>query len=606
MTNIKSLFHVLSLTSIIIVVCYSSGVYCQQLPAGKYLLKIIYVDKDSSFNSQPLKLQTTFSSQLQCFDYCNKLTALLNSKGYPAASVDSVLYDSSYAFVQLFLGGRQYLVQLRTVSIDKKALDVSGFTEKGFINKPFNIAQLESIKQRILNYYEKNGYPFAGVYLDSIRQSVDTMNAVLKVIKGPLYHIDSISVKGKIRISNSFLQRYLSIPNGSIYNKEKLDQVSKRLLELPYVQEQQPSELLMLGTGSVLDLYLAPKKSSQVNFLIGFLPANSQTNKLQLTGDVNLNLRNALGHGETILLNWQQLQISSPRLNLGFQQPYIFKSALGLDFAFDLFKKDSTFLQLNAQIGIQYLMSANQSGKIFFQNQSSFLLASGVDTNLVKATHQLPANIDVKAVNIGLDYELNTTNYRVNPRSGNEFKLISSVGIKTISPNNEILNLTDPSFNFASLYDSIKLKSYQLRTRLMAAHYFSIGKGSTLKAIFTGGLYSSQSIFRNELFQIGGYKLLRGFDEESIYATRYGVFTFEYRNLVGLNSYLFTFVDAGWVKNKYQATNVSNNFVSTGLGLVFETKAGLLNMSFAVGKRNDVKFDLRQAAKIHFGYINFF
>jgi outer membrane protein assembly factor BamA len=426
------------------------------------------------------------------------------------------------------------------------------------------------------------------------------------VIKGPLYHIDSISVKGKIRISNSFLQRYLSIPNGSIYNKEKLDQVSKRLLELPYVQEQQPSELLMLGTGSVLDLYLAPKKSSQVNFLIGFLPANSQTNKLQLTGDVNLNLRNSLGHGETILLNWQQLQISSPRLNLGFQQPYIFKSAFGLDFAFDLFKKDSTFLQLNAQIGIQYLMSANQSGKIFFQNQSSFLLASGVDTDLVKATHQLPANIDVRAVNIGLDYELNTTNYRFNPRSGNEFKLISSVGIKTISPNNEILDLTDPSFNFASLYDSIKLKSYQLRTRLMAAHYFSIGKGSTLKAIFTGGLYASQSIFRNELFQIGGYKLLRGFDEESIYATRYGVLTFEYRNLIGLNSYLFTFVDAGWVKNKYQATNVSNNFVSTGLGLVFETKAGLLNMSFAVGKRNDVKFDLRQAAKIHFGYINFF
>ena len=606
MTNIKSIFHVLSLTSIIIAVCYSSGVYCQQLPAGKYLLKIHYIDKDSSFNSQPLKLQTTFNSQLQCFDYCNKLPALLNSKGYPAASVDSVFYDSLFAGIQLFLGTQQYLVQLRMVNIDRKAMDASGFTEKGFINKPVDIARLENIKQRILNYYEKNGYPFAGVYLDSIQQNADTMNAVLKVIKGPLYHIDSIRVKGKIKMSNSFLQRYLGIPNGSIYNKEKLDQVSKRLLDLPYVQEQQPSELLMLGTGSVLDLYLVPKKSSQINFLIGFLPANSQTNKLQLTGDVNLNLKNALGKGETILLNWQQLQISSPRLNLGFQQPYIFKSAFGLDFAFDLFKKDSTFLQLNAQIGIQYLMSANQSGKIFFQNQSSFLLASGVDTNLVKATHQLPPNIDVKAVNIGLDYELNTTNYRFNPRMGNELKLVSSVGIKTISPNSDILNLKEPGFDYASLYDSIKLKSYQLRAKLTAAHYFSVGKGSTVKAVFNSGIYSSQSIFRNELFQIGGYKLLRGFDEESIYATRYGVITMEYRNLVGLNSYLFTFIDAGWVKNKYQSVNISNNFISGGLGIVFETKAGLLNMSFAVGKRNDVKFDLRQAAKIHFGYINFF
>lgn len=606
MTAIKTILQYLSFATMLIVVCHSFNVCAQQLPSNQYLLKINYIGKDSSFKSQPLKLQSSFPSQVQCFDYVNKLTGLLNSKGYLAASVDSVFYDSTFASVQLFLGSQQVLVQLRTAGIEKRALDMSGFSEKGYLNKPVNIAQLQFIKERVLNYYEKNGYPFAGVLLDSIQQTADTIVATLKVIKGPLYHIDSIRVKGKVKISKSFLQRYLSIPNGSIYNKDKLDQVSKRFLELPYLQEQQPSELLMLGSGSVLDVYLLPKKSSQVNFLLGVLPANNQTNKLQFTGDVNLNLRNALGNGETILLNWQQLQISSPRLNLGYQQPYIFKSAFGFDFSFDLFKKDSTFLQLNAQVGIQYLLSANQSGKIFIQNQSSILLASGVDTNLVKANRELPPNIDVRAVNIGLDYELNSTNYRFNPRSGSEVRLISSVGIKTISRNNEILNLTGTSFDYATLYDSIKLKSYQLRAKLTAAHYFSVGKGSALKTAFNGGVFSSQSVFRNELFQIGGYKLLRGFDEESIYATQYGVLTVEFRNLVGLNSYLFTFMDAGWAKNKYQQINISNSFISAGLGLVFETKAGLLNMSFAVGKRNDLKLDLRQAAKIHFGYINFF
>ena len=99
---------------------------------------------------------------------------------------------------------------------------------------------------------------------------------------------------------------------------------------------------------------------------------------------------------------------------------------------------------------------------------------------------------------------------------------------------------------------------------------------------------------------------MRGFDEESIYATQYGVATAEYRYLVGFNSYLFAFIDAGWVKNKYQIVDVNNNYISAGLGLLFETKLGLLNMSFAVGKRNDVNFNLRQASKIHFGYINYF
>jgi hypothetical protein len=65
-------------------------------------------------------------------------------------------------------------------------------------------------------------------------------------------------------------------------------------------------------------------------------------------------------------------------------------------------------------------------------------------------------------------------------------------------------------------------------------------------------------------------------------------------------------MDAGWAKNKYQDVDVNNSFISGGIGLVFETKAGLLNISFAVGKRDDVNFDLRQAAKIHFGYINYF
>ena len=362
----------------------------------------------------------------------------------------------------------------------------------------------------------------------------------------------------------------------------------------------------MLGSGSILNLYLAPKRSSQANFLIGFLPSASQTGKLQLTADVNLDLKNALNTGETILLNWQQLQPKSPRLNLGYQQPYIFNSSFGIDFLFDLYKKDSTFLQLNAQLGLQYILSANQSGKVFMQWQNSFLLGDGVDTNQVKATKKLPPNIDVTAVNFGLDYDWNKTDYRLNPRTGNEIKVTTSVGIKNIKRNNEILSIKDPSFNYATLYDSLKERAYQFRIKLMAAHYFPVGKQATVKAAVNVGVFNSPGTFRNELFQIGGYRLLRGFDEESIYATQYAVLTTEYRYRLALNSFLFGFVDAGWVRSKYQAVNVKNTFIGTGLGLAFETKFGLLNISYAVGKRDDVQFSLREASKIHFGYVNYF
>ncbi len=571
-----------------------------------YVLRINFTDKDSLFNPGVLKLQTTFSNQPVLITYIDKLPVLLASKGYPVASVDSSWTEGSVSFVNVYLGTKYNWVQLSPVNIEKKVLDEAGFRDKNFLDKPINLSQLQLLQERILNHYEKEGYPFASVYLDSVQIINDRISASLKADKGLLYHVDSIRIYGNAKISKSFLQHYLYISPGSNYNKEKLQQVDKRMLELPYITTVQLSDLTMLGTGSVLNLYLQQKKSSQVNFLIGFLPAANNTGKLQLTGDVNLDLKNLLGSGEGILLKWQQLQPKSPRLNLGYNQPYIFNSPFGFDLLFDLFKKDSNFLQVNAQLGLQYVLSANKTGKIFVQWQNTSLLSGAVDTNFIKAQKKLPVNIDVNAVNVGLNYEWIRTNYRYNPKSGNEINIITIVGVKKVKQNTDIINIKDPSFNYASLYDSIKPRSYQLRLRLSGAHYFPVGRSAVLKAALNSGLYASPGIFRNELFQIGGYKLLRGFDEESIYATRYGVATAEYRYIFDLNSYLFFFVDAGITKNKYQSVNVNNQFIGTGLGLVYETKLGLLNLSYAIGKRDDVKFTLKGSSKIHIGYINYF
>lgn len=574
--------------------------------SAQYKLNIQFIDKDKSFDPQPLKLQTNFTSQPACTAYIYDLPKLLRSKGYPTISVDKISEQTNYTDINLFLGKQYHWIKLKPSGIEKKAMDEAGFVEKNFSGKLLNMPQLQLMQEHILNYYENNGFPFAAVFLDSVILDDDKMDALLKVDRGPLYHLDSMKLFGKARISKRFLQHYLGLPKGALYNKGKLEQVSKKMLELPYLQEVQPNDVVMLGTGALLRLYLAPKRSSQFNFLIGVLPNANQSGKLQVTADVNLDLKNVLNNGESILLKWQQLQTKSPRLNLGYQQPYIFNSAFGVDFLFDLFKKDSSFLQINAQLGLQYILSASQSGKVFVQWQNSFLLGSGVDTNLVIATKKLPPNIDVSAVNIGLDYDWSKTDYKLNPRTGNEMRFIISAGIKNIKKNNQITDIKDPTFNYATLYDSIKPRSYQFRIKLTAAHYFPVGKQATVKTAFNGGLFSSQHTFRNELFQIGGFKLLRGFSEESIYATQYAVLTAEYRYRLTLNSFFFAFADGAWVKYKYQAVNLSNIFIGAGVGLAYETKFGLLNISYAAGKRDDVKFSLREASKIHFGYVNYF
>ena len=578
---------------------------------SKYNLHVKGADKDSATIVAKAGLQTIFASRTACTDYINRLTSNLQSKGYVTASVDSLNYDSTSARIVLFLGELYLWAQLDAKNIEVPILDAIGWREKMFANKPIDFTQVQVWEERILNHLENNGFPFARVYLDSLQLDNDKVFALLKVNKGPAYKIDSIRLYGNAKISNAYLQRYLEIPNGSIYSKEKLLRINKKIRELTYVEEDKPADLTMLGTGSVLNMYLRQKKSSQVNILIGFLPNNNQlsSKKLLITGEGNLNLKNALGSGETIGLNFQALQVESQRLNLIYQQPYLFKSPLGLDFYFDIFRKDSSFVNINLQLGAQYILNNNQSGKLFIQKVQTIINQGGVNAPLVIQTRRLPDVADVNSVNLGVEYDFNNTDYRLNPKKGNEFHIITSIGTKNVKKNNEVVDLkdpNDPTFDFEKLYDTIKLKTYQFRLRATAAKYFPLPNNrSTVKTAINAGMFQSGNTFRNELFQLGGYKLLRGFDEESQYLSQFAIATVEFRYLVGQNSFFYALADGGWGRNSSQNVKLNYTYFGTGLGLAFETKAGIFNLAWAVGKRNDTELNLRQS-KIHFGFVNYF
>jgi hemolysin activation/secretion protein len=139
----------------------------------------------------------------------------------------------------------------------------------------------------------------------------------------------------------------------------------------------------------------------------------------------------------------------------------------------------------------------------------------------------------------------------------------------------------------------------------MTAKYFKTGRQTTLKTALNGGWVQSPTLFRNELFQLGGFQLLRGFDDERFFASSYLVLTTEYRLLTGQNSFLYAFWDGARIWNRSQLANTAGWFWGTGFGVTFDTRAGLFNVAFAVGKEEELPVNLRQM-KIHFGYLSFF
>ena len=118
-------------------------------------------------------------------------------------------------------------------------------------------------------------------------------------------------------------------------------------------------------------------------------------------------------------------------------------------------------------------------------------------------------------------------------------------------------------------------------------------------------VFGNSTIFKNELFRIGGLKTLRGFDEESIYVSTYVIPTIEYRFLFAQNSNLLLFTEGAWYENNSNGMYIKDMPMSVGAGINFETKAGILSLNYAIGNQFGNGFDVR-SGKIHFGLTALF
>ena len=178
---------------------------------------------------------------------------------------------------------------------------------------------------------ENNGYPFARVWLDSIR--IDTTGGVygnLIVDRGTLRHIDSFYVDGDARISRAYLMRYLGIHEGEVYSESKMRNITARLRELQFIEEDKPWTIAFKAYDTRLTLDLKTKKANQLNLLIGLQPNTAATGKFLLTGDATAAFQNLLGKGESFGVHYENLQAQSPSLKADFLYPYLFNTALAL------------------------------------------------------------------------------------------------------------------------------------------------------------------------------------------------------------------------------------------------------------------------------------
>ena len=562
-----------------------------------------YLHINTSSNDQEILNQinypTYFQNQDSIDNTLNNLLQDLQQKGYYAASIDTTYFQDSTFTAALYVGDLYNQFQIQNGNIPKDIWNKARLNI--YENKALTVQQVEALKESLLVYSENNGHPFAVVRLDDIQIIKKVIKAHLFWETGPLITIGALKIEGKQQvISTTYLQNYLDIQSGTLFNKEKIEEATLKLQELPFLQSTRNPTALFEDDKADLYFFLEPQKANRFDFLIGVLPNNQETGKVLLTADIDAAFYNQFGKGEQFSIQFEQLRPETQQLNIAFNLPYLLNTPLGIDVDFGLYKRDTTYRDLNWRVGVQYQFSSSQHLTAFTQSLTTTLLS--LDQNQIIEQQQLPPNLDTRYTAFGLAYLFEKLDYRLNPRKGWTLSFQGSAGFKNILVNENIATLLNPSNPTESLYDDLQQKSFQYRLEGELSTYFPIQQRSTVLFKLTGStIIAEQILFNNEKYRIGGARLLRGFDEQSIFTDAYALGTLEYRYLIGKRSYFNVFSDNAWVRNE----QINNWLLGLGAGMAFETKAGIFEISYALGKTDQTPFDFK-AAKIHFGFINEF
>ena len=554
---------------------FSFFFFGQIIQVNYKLLDNITIQKNKDFKSFEIKKIEELNSILE-----NNKNQWFE-KGYYLASFKPLYISSTEIEVLVEIGSHfpdvaivihdSIKSQLRSFGIEnisKNSLKTSPSLFKLFIEKT-------------LKAYANNGYPFAQVFFTKQEIIEQQIEIQMNISSGKIYRFSDIIVKGDSSISKSTVQNLIGIKINDIYSEEKLSSIDRILQQTNFINVLKKSELLFTENGVELFVYLENQKMSSMNGALGLQP-NPQSQRIGLTGDVQIKLLNVFKKAELIDLNWRSIEPQTQALQAKLNYPFLFKSPFGIDFKFNLYKRDSTFLDLKSFIGIQYSFKNNIQLKGFYQfNTSEILSKTPNPTSLFSYLAPIKLN------SYGLSLQYKRINYLPNPSKGFSMYIETSIGNRTIKKENTALE-----------------KSYVYKSIFQYVRYIPITKRNIIKVGINFESYTSSTIFQNERYRFGGLNSLRGFNEEELFASTKLISSLEYRFLLDKNSNVFVFCDQGIYEDNSLKYKNDMPF-GIGAGISFGSRLGIFSISYALGKQFNNPIEFRNG-KIHFGYITYF
>lgn len=499
----------------------------------------------------------------------------LNKKGYLQSELDSLFKTDSLFIAEFTIGQKTETIRIFFNSADfnlprKKLAQVSSIITDEYFEIPFE--EITNTLEFLLNSFEKQGSTFSKLQLQRIRLENKLAFADLVVTRTIPRKIDRVLIKGYEKFPEKYIPFDLNLKLNSTYTINKLKNASNAIQTLTFVEETKPPEVLFTNDSTFIYLYLKKKNANRFDGVIGF-NSKEEGNGIEFNGYLDLLFNNIFNSGESIALFWKNNGNESQRFYLSAETPYLFNLPIIPKATFQIFRQDSSYTNIAANFMVSYLINNQNKTNLTFSTETSNDLINNSDPNFSLQNFS------------NTFYGLGHT-YRV-LQDDNLFPEKFGITISALFGNRKTSeeNTTQSKFCLESFYlFSLNYKNY----------IFIKNQSATL---------NSDNFITNEVYRIGGINTIRGFNEESIFASAYSITNLEYRYKTSNSSYFYSIIDFAYLQN--EIINESNKIYSLGVGYSFLTKVGKLNLSYALGKFEDNPFKFNES-KLHIQLISYF
>lgn len=428
-------------------------------------------------------------------------------------------------------------------------------------------SEVESALNFINSEISKKGFPFSKLQLSDIKTK-DTLSLkahlTINSFEGKRI-INDIVIKGYEKFPQSYLKHFLKIKPKQVFDLITIKEKTEQLNNLNFANEIKSPEVLFSKDSTTLYLYVEKAKSNNFDGFLGF-GTNEDTNKLEFDGYLNLNLTNNLNFGESFRLLYKSDENDQKTFEADVSLPYLFNTPIGADLLLRIFKRDSSFT------------TVNQSARLHYQINSKNKMYAGIisteSNNLL--TENISATIsDYKTQHYTIAYQfLKPQSYNILFPIKSKLYLEAGFGERKTSSNSQ----------------------NQSQYTIDALNIFALNKKNSFFIRVNGSNLITDTYFENELLRFGGINSIRGFEENSLFASLFGIINTEYRFKLNNSIYIHSIIDAGYFENKI--LNSKEKLFGYGFGFGILTKAGLLRFNYANGKNENTKFKLSNS-KIH-------